>query len=214
MFTKNNLIAMMVIMMMPFMAMAQTERVNQTMKVQSFNAIHSSGTASVELIKSDHFEVSISAHPKNLPYVKVSSENGVLHISEESGYNPRLGIAEIVVQMPEDLNSIRISGAGEVRSADTWNLSHLRVSVAGSGNVSLEGAVNDLSLTVAGSGGIRFSKLIAEAARVSLSGSGVVSVHATRNLKLSLDGSGNIVYFGNPSVFDQSVSGSGRIRKA
>lgn len=214
MYTKTTFLAIMAIVLMPFMAVAQTDVATQNIPVQSFSAIHSSASAHVELLKSDAYNVSITDHPKNLPYVEVSSENGVLHISHKSGYNARLGTTKVLVQMPEVLNSIRISGSGELSSKEQWNLQNLRVSLAGSGKVELDGTTQNLSLTVAGSGSIRLPRMIAESAKISLSGSGVISVHATKSLKAALAGSGNIVYFGNPPVFDQSVSGSGRIRKA
>jgi hypothetical protein len=214
MYTKTTFLAIMAIVMMPFMAMAQTDVATQNIPVQSFSAIHSSGSAHVELSKSDAYNVSVTDHPKNLPYVEVSSENGVLHISHKKGYNARLGTTKVLVQIPEVLNSIRISGSGELSSKDHWKLQNMRVSLAGSGNVELEGTAQSLSLTVAGSGSIRLPKMVAESAKIALSGSGVISVHATKSLKADLAGSGNIVYFGNPPVFDQSVSGSGRIRKA
>jgi hypothetical protein len=214
MYTKTNILAIMAIVLMPFMAVAQTEEATQNIPVQSFSAIHNSGSAHVELMKSETYNVSITDHPKNLPYVEVTSENGVLHISHRKGYNARLGTTKVLVQMPEVLNSIRISGSGELSSKEHWALQNLRISLAGSGNVELNGTAQSLSLTVAGSGSIRLPRMVAESAKIALSGSGVISVHATKSLKADLAGSGNIVYFGNPLVFDQSVSGSGRIRKA
>jgi hypothetical protein len=66
---------------------------------------------------------------------------------------------------------------------------------------------------VNGSGDIHAAQITAVNADVDVNGSGKVDVFCTHKLKATIHGSGDINYWGNPTVVETDISGSGRVRK-
>ena len=67
-------------------------------------------------------------------------------------------------------------------------------------------------MNIEGSGDVNARGLKANDAEVSTAGSGNVTLTATKSLDASIEGSGDIVFSGNPSSVRRNVSGSGEVR--
>lgn len=145
-------------------------------------------------------------------------------------FNP--GRIEIYVTVPE-VNSLAVSGSGDIEAENEIKTRILDLSVSGSGNISFEqlvaenvkasisgsgnvhvsqGNADDLAVTVSGSGNYRGKEFEVRNVDARISGSGSCTVHASQSLKARVSGSGNVNYAGNPMI-DTSVVGSGRVKK-
>ena len=108
---------------------------------------------------------------------------------------------------------LAVAGSGDLRIADlTATLVH--AAVAGSGDLTIAGRAEKLEAGVAGSGDLKAGKLEVADAKVGVAGSGSASVWARASLHASVAGSGDVRYFGDPTVRKTSVTGSGTLRRA
>ena len=87
------------------------------------------------------------------------------------------------------------------------------VTIGGSGNVKLLGTTSKLDIEVIGSGSFKGLEFNSKDTEVKISGSGQAKVVAIENLKARVNGSGTIVYKGNPENVNTKTNGSGKIKR-
>jgi len=210
------------------------EIVSETMNIEDeFTAIELLSYADVIIEKGTDFTVGISDYENLIEYMDVKVSNGKLIVKTYPNYmsitNTR---ATVVITMPDTLNSILLSGSGDVVVNDAFNnlqvlkisgsgdilletesqYDNLKAIISGSGRIYASGTVRQLETTISGSGYIRFEELIAQSAECTISGSGNTYVNVVNALDVYISGSGSVIYTGNPSV-NSHVTGSGRVRK-
>ncbi len=130
-----------------------------------------------------------------------------------------------------DLNSLSISGSGNVAftspiatkaldvqlrgSADLSgkiNTQQLDATISGSGNIKLAGTATDAKVKISGSGKFSALDLATENANVHISGSGDASVNASNQVNAALHGSADLRYTGTASI-NTIKTGSASVRK-
>lgn len=84
----------------------------------------------------------------------------------------------------------------------------------GSGSLRLRGEASDYTATIQGSGSINAFDHATRTTIVTVSGSGTAEVFVTEQLDVTIDGSGNVRYRGDPTNVNQEISGSGTVSKA
>lgn len=94
---------------------------------------------------------------------------------------------------------VSLAGSGDVLMKDV-NVHTAKVSLAGSGCVEIYGKTDKSHFELAGSGEILAAGFEAREVNVSIAGSGDVECHATDHLKVSISGSGEVGYKGNPQL--------------
>ena len=105
-----------------------------------------------------------------------------------------------------------VAGSGKVTLAITvQNMADFGVS--GSGRIIAEGKAKEVKTRVSGSGRIQAGSLVAEKCNVRISGSGDVEINVVEDLDVSISGSGNVAYSGDPKRVNSHASGSGQVRK-
>lgn len=107
---------------------------------------------------------------------------------------------------------VDVNGSGDVE-ADKLQLETCSLNVTGSGDVKLNGRTALLTAVTIGSGDVEAGGLAAVSVSVKNTGSGDMSVHAIDKLEVTLAGSGDLGYTGNPDVLKVSTSGSGEVYK-
>ena len=108
--------------------------------------------------------------------------------------------------------SMNISGSGDF-SGNIECSENAVFNISGSGNIVTSGKCQSLQLSIAGSGDFQGLELKSAKTKVSISGSGDAKINAENELDVSISGSGEIVYTGNPAKVKQTISGSGEIKK-
>lgn len=105
-----------------------------------------------------------------------------------------------------------ISGSGNVNASVSISGAST-FSIAGSGKIIIDGKSSDLEARISGSGNIRGENFQVEKCTVKVAGSGNVSIHVTDDLDVSIAGSGDVRYKGDPKKVNNHSSGSGSVRK-
>lgn len=111
-----------------------------------------------------------------------------------------------------DQFEIHNNSSGNIQAKLTAN--HVEVHLDGSGTIVLEGNTNLIEINNSGSGNCNAIELRSIEAEVNLNGSGAVSVFATKEMDLNLQGSGSIQYGGSPEKLNTKKDGSGEIHEA
>jgi hypothetical protein len=123
------------------------------------------------------------------------------------------GKAEIVDAVKGKDLDLRVSGSGNLYTANL-TVENLECGISGSGSIKLrEGAVTDADISISGSGNFNGEMVKCETMEVHVSGSGNCTCQVMESLEAAVSGSGNITYKGNPRI-DARVSGSGRVRSS
>jgi hypothetical protein len=200
--------------------------------VAGFQSVSLNAPAVVTVIQGSPTHIQVTADDNILPLITTTVRNGVLSIGYTRPCVRPTSAVQVQVVSP-DINGLSILGAGDIRSDGIITGSTLTSSITGSGNMNLAadvttlkssitgtgtvvltGSADDLSLSIPGAGTIDASRLKATRVTVEILGSGNALVDVVQSLTVKITGSGTVVYTGNPSTIEQSVTGSGTIRKA
>jgi hypothetical protein len=131
----------------------------------------------------------------------------------------------------KSINSLTMSGNGSLRVSSALNGSDLTATLSGSGSITTDVNVSELTSVISGSGKININGkadkadvtlsgngrfegkgLKVESLSATISGSGIVNIHAQRKIEAVISGSGHVLYTGDASV-EKTVIGSGGVTK-
>ena len=203
-------------------------------QVANFKKVEVGGAAKVLVSQGDHASVKIEADENLLPYMEVSQEGDKIYIREKQGFHllpthdiriyvtapvfsniDASGACDILGQTkitnPESLE-MHVSGAGDIKME--IDAPRLTAEVTGSGSVYLKGQTKDVSLDLTGAAHAHCYELMAENAKVQISGAGSAEVYASVKLDAEVSGAGDVNYKGNATNVSQHVSGAGSVHKA
>lgn len=123
------------------------------------------------------------------------------------------GSGNIYAENPIETHTLElnIAGSGDIKMGNV-HCDKIDADIAGSGDIVFDGDSEgrEIEIMIAGSGDVVASDFKAEAAYVKIAGSGDSEVNASEYLDVSIYGSGDVRYVGEPSV-KSHVAGSGRI---
>lgn len=206
--------------------------VTEKRSVAGFSEVSVGGPFEVVIRPGEGYGVSIETDENLLPYVNFDKDGRKLKIKLRHGVNIRSkhGI-KVKISMPEIralsfAGSGKISVEGEIVSNEKLKLSVagsgdieagvkcpvVDANIAGSGTIKVWGETRDVDLDIAGSGDFKAADLLSEKTKVSIAGSGNAHVYASTNLDISIAGSGDVYYKGNPPNIKKSIAGSGNIK--
>lgn len=232
-----------ILLLLPFISVAGTKTILNTInstssieerQVSNFNGISSSGSYEVYIKMGATEDLRIEGDEDFIKNIETKVENGILKIrnsKSSSGWSwNNLGKTKIYITA-KALNSLSVSGSGNMEVNGTIKSNMLNTQVSGSGNIRIPVQCSTLNAAVSGSGSVRVSgsasvanisvsgsgqfegkNLKTNTSDIKVSGSGNAYIHAEEHLNAILSGSGNISYSGNAEV-NQKKSGSGRITK-
>ena len=209
----------------------------QEREVPSFSEISLRVSGKLYVRQGSRQSVEISASPSTLDEIITEVRDRTLNVRFKamnlllSSFNP--GKIEITVTVPE-INSLSVSGTGDIIAdgpinsriidlavsgsgnifVDELNSERVKTTVSGSGDIVINGGdvVQELDVIISGSGNVKADRYEAVNLDIKIAGSGNCNVYTNGNLKARVAGSGNVYYHGNPSI-DTSVLGSGIIEK-
>ena len=206
-----------------------TERRN----LSNYNGVDLRCAAEVSFEQAPEFKLEVSAQQNILDIMITELQNNKLVIRFKNDVRVKShGPITVKVTGP-DLNSLRISGSGNIQAVSSINTQQMELDVSGSGNIRLgelnatsvdanisgsgniginSGAVERERLKISGSGNINLAGMQSKNVSTNTSGSGEMRVYAFESLTVSISGSGSVYYFGTPQV-NASISGSGAVRK-
>ena len=111
----------------------------------------------------------------------------------------------------KNIKSISSKGSADIHM-EKINGDIFEIKISGASSVQAEGNVDKLNAIANGSGDFDLSSLKAKQCDIVINGSGDAVLNVTGKLSAQINGSGDIIYYGNPSDVSRSVNGSGDIR--
>ncbi len=153
-------------------------------------------------------KLTISGDDNLISRVEVNNIRGTLTVSFNGGY-----IAEqpllVTIESPA-VDVVRLEGAGDVMLSDV-NQDKLELVLDGSGDMRAKGRAASLRVLLRGSGTLELAGLKARSSHVSLLGSGDIGVYASEVLDVVIEGSGDVMYSGNPDKVSFAIEGTGEL---
>ena len=203
-----------------------------TRSTSDYDGIRCAGSMDFKLVKGTEGKITIEGESNLLEYIVTEVKNGSLVVKVQKGknLNPSNNKPLIITIPYKDIESVSLSGSGDVWNEGAITANEFKASVAGSGDMilnidtkstnasvagsgdlTLKGKTTDLKTSVAGSGDFHGFKLQSINVNASVAGSGDIAVNCSGELKARVAGSGDIEYRGNPTKEDTKVVGSGSI---
>ncbi|THV58719.1 DUF2807 domain-containing protein [Flagellimonas alvinocaridis] len=203
--------------------------------VGNYEEVALAGWFDVDLVSGNEGELTLEGESNLLEHIKTEVKNGTLLIKVEKGVNlkPSSWGKGIRITVPvESINSVTLSGSGDIVGKTTLVTDRFSTRISGSGDISLTveaksvdaalsgsgditltGKTTDLDIQVSGSGDVKAYELDADFVTIAVSGSADVRVTANQSIDARVSGSGDISYRGNPKKINSKSSGSGDISK-
>ena len=232
-----------ILLLIPFISIAGTRTVfhsihetisTEERQVSGFTGISSSGSYDVYVKMGSTEDLRIEGDEDIIKNIETRVDKGILkirNIKSNNGWNWNNREKVKIYITAKSLNTLSVSGSGNMQVEGTiksnlinsqvsgsgsirMNIqsSTLNAAVSGSGSVRASGSASVANIAVSGSGQFEGKNLKTNTSSIKVSGSGDASINADEQLNAVLSGSGNISYSGNPQV-NQTKSGSGRISK-
>ncbi|MCL2105835.1 MAG: DUF2807 domain-containing protein [Oscillospiraceae bacterium] len=198
----------------------------------AFHALQVSGLADITLHTGTEGEYrAVLRGGSNAENLRISVRGGTLHIANRRGtwFWPSSVKHTIDIYCPE-IKDISLSGAGNIYLEKTAKAAgftahisgagtiqgevdceRLKVSLSGAGSFKISGQCAQADISLSGAGAFEGKELVAQDARVSVSGVGSVYIYTEKTLDARLSGVGNINYGGNPRITEKK-SGLGTLK--
>ena len=202
--------------------------------VSGFKGISSSGSYNVKITMGNKESLRLEGDEDVIKEIETVVEDGVLKIKNKKHYDRtwRSSKGKVTIYITaKALNSITLSGSGDISVDGLIKSTHLTNTLSGSGRISLSadteeyigsisgsgeiavsGSADKANISVGGSGDFKGQSFKTSEAEINVSGSGNVSIGAEKSLDAVVSGSGDILYSGNPAV-SKKKSGSGNISR-
>jgi hypothetical protein len=206
--------------------------VSEERAVSGFSAVDFGGLGDLFIELGQAESLTIAAEDNLLPYLETNVRAGRLEIRTRQGVNLRprepLNFYLTVVS----LDSLNISGLGNVRvpvleagrfsvaisgggdlELEALDADELVVSISGLGNLSIGGGeVAGQTISISGGGNYTAGQLASRRAVVHISGLGNAILRVSEELNVDISGGGSVRYHGSPSV-SQTISGLGNVEQ-
>ncbi len=107
-----------------------------------------------------------------------------------------------------DALTVSINGSGKV-NFDDITVDALTTNITGTGTMQFTGKAETQNVNIAGSGSYNGESLESENATVSIFGAGKIVVWVNAGLETTISGTGEIQYYGNPTVSETNLGSGG-----
>lgn len=196
-------------------ASLSTQAADQVRNLAPFKTIDARGPVSLVVEVGKAHSVRVEGDQKFIDRVRTEVVGGELRLNFEETKRGNVNIKDgerVIVTMPE-LASFRGEGAG-LMILNNIRGDQFDVNYRGAGSLQMNGRVGHLRLNAEGVGEVEAKDLVAQNADVTFRGIGDVSVHAKNKLNATVQGLGNLTYYGKPQSVSKSVSGIGNVTAA
>ncbi len=206
------------------------DRHSRVYETGRFDELFFEGAFGVELIQGNSSLVEVMvADPKAFDYLKISNQDGLLHVHVD---RKPFDFSRITIYVTfESLTKLRIYGSVRLETRGYLDLKNLEMLLEGGARVKLQAKANEISIEnkggvvvelqgvadvlhmrLAGAGHINADELKARDVDFRIDGVGTGRVYATRKLNATIKGAGKIRYSGDPEV-TESIDGLGSVSR-
>ena len=185
-------------------------RKSEMRSVSSFNSLSLEGAfdVTIELQKKRGLEV--SGDDNIIPHIITEVKGDTLHVTADKSICSKMELRVSITN--DDIREITADGSSDISVSNVKNRS-LTVSINGAGDLTASGKTGIFSANISGSGNVSARDLHADEVDISIDGSGDAVVYSSEKLRASIEGAGDISYYGNPGEVNKKISGAGDIEK-
>jgi hypothetical protein len=188
--------------------------ITETLEVGSFDSVDINGAARLEITIGSPASVVVRGGEKSVRRVEAEVRDDTLHIkSRAKEWIIRNDNARLTFQitMPR-LESLKLEGGNDVNVVGFAG-GETNIRASGALNMNADGHLEKLTVRLSGAGHADLSRLVADAATVTVDGVGSVIVNPRESLDATMNGVGAIFYTGSPSHVNTRMNGLGTIGK-
>ena len=206
--------------------------VEKSISLSDIRNIENTGIFNIHINQGDKEEAKVKIDENMLSYLSYSIEKNTISICSNGEFNFIPSKADVYITLKvlesventgvgnvdiDNFNSetnleIENSGVGNVR-INAIKAANLIVENSGTGTVDLTGTTTKLKLENSGVGSVNSFDLQTDFAEIDNSGVGSVNVFAAKEINISNDGMGSVIYKGNAVVKNLEESGFGTVKK-
>lgn len=189
----------------PWSGSGSTGNGNQPPDVQGATNIALTGPGTLIIQQGDNESLTVEGSDSQKSNVDIlKSGNNLAITNRNSGGDVKFNLTV------KDLESLTVTGAGEIQATDL-NTTRLTLT-ANDGKMDLAGKVDTLTVTINGLGTINAKDLEAQTATITVNGNGEANLNVVETLKAVINGIGSVTYLGNPQV-EQQINGQGSVKQ-
>jgi hypothetical protein len=184
---------------------------DQVRNVPAFTSISVHGPISVTVDAGKAQSLTLRGDARFIQDLTSEVVNGELRLDtrEKNSKNWR-GDPRVVITMPA-LRAVAVEGAGEIKLNQVRG-ERLDVNYRGAGSMRINGEVKAFRMQAEGVGEIDAKALAANDVDVQFRGIGEAKVTARDRLDATVQGIGNVIYYGKPRTVNKSAQGIGSVK--
>lgn len=206
------------------------EITTKTISTGGYDIIKATGFMDIHLKKGPEGRITVSTDDNLHEYITIEVKDNILFLKTKENINIETKTGVHITVPFKVISKVALTGSGNIETKDMISVSEFTASVTGSGDVDLaveaskvqamitgsgditiSGSTSNIEVNLSGSGDFNGFDIDSQNTSVSVSGSGDAEVVANESLVARVNGSGNIIYKGNPEKKDIKTSGSGNI---
>jgi hypothetical protein len=203
--------------------------VTETRQLSGVSRVGLAIDANLEIQQGEQESITITGDDNIVPVLQTNVSGGTLTIRYQSQVNVRNVHQPKLVLTVKELSGLTASSSGIINvgpittgdfsislsSSCDVNFQNIQAGqitthISSSGGVDMQGTANSLRLTISSSGDFQGGDLQVQEANVTSSSSGNATLWVVNSLLANLSSSGNVAYYGEPTV-NQHTSSSGRV---
>ncbi len=190
-------------------------RVVRSFDVISFNKLNKRGNINVVYSQGNVPSVMLESDANLSDYFEAYVIDDVLFIEDrnEDCFTTHGGFTMKVTS--RNIDNIDWMGSGDLVFSSIEPNSTFAINKNGSGDIIFESAtqVDNLYIKKSGSGDVRAFNVESRKSEIVINGSGDAEVNVAEDLVVSINGSGNVFYLGDPNISIVEIIGSGKVIK-
>jgi hypothetical protein len=210
----------------------RNDLVTEERKISDFSELSIEGVFNIYLSQGKEVSLRIEAEEEVLEKI-ISQNQGdklIIELEEEFGIFDR---SEINIYLTiNELESLDYKGVGNIKTEQELQLNKLKIRGDGVGNtkleidadeidaifnlvgnVNLKGSTHTIDLTNNGVGNVDASDLKTQIMTLTSNGIGNVEVYSEKEISITVNGIGKVIYDGNAEVKELNRSGIGKVKR-
>ena len=177
---------------------------------KEFSGLNVSGNYEILGTKGMPEKFVISSNANILPYIETWVKDAVLTVEDKKSVTLHPTVTQNIWFTIPKLESVTLNGSSVFQFPEL-DADKLTLNLSGSHHLLLTGKASEVDVTISGSSEVDARDLITDSAKVAINGSGTVYVNPSKALKITINGSGKVVYFSQAPKIEQNISGSGEV---
>ena len=207
-----------------------TNSITETRDISDYNGVVMHSVGRLIVAQGPEYSFKISGPENVVSFTKTEIQNNLLIIGSDDCFN---GEYELVIEVSApQFDVINLAGIGSIETATPLSGDIIEVELMGIGTVDAEIIANTLQTTMTGQGTLIYSgsvdkhelvasgeftlksyNLITNHTVIDQTGIGVSEVTANETLSVKMEGSGSVLYKGDPAI-TSNITGTGKIVNA